>query len=136
MPDPTLDAAYRDTDYRVEDGPLGPFVIRIGEVSIPVERVLARHGQSEWAFITACNPGSERLSFGDNHSRMVELAHAILEWPHYPGISVGPAGDWAEPSFLVVGLSEGEAVELARHFGQNAVVAGRVGEPARLVWVA
>lgn len=138
MPDSNLEAAYRVTDYRVEDGPFGPFVIRIGEVSVAVERVLALHGQSEWAFITACNPRSARLPPDENARRMAELEAVCLYhgWPHYVGAGVGRDGTWREPSFLVLGITEGDAVELARHFGQNAIVAGRLAEPARLVWVA
>jgi len=139
MPDPDLEAAYRATDYRVEEPPGDPFVLRVGEASPEVDRVLARHRQSEWAFITACNPGSQRLSPAENARRMAHLEAVCLyhSWYHYLGAGVGRDGSWPpEPSFLVVGVSEPEAVAVARHFGQNAIVAGRVGEPARLVWVA
>jgi uncharacterized protein DUF3293 len=137
MPDPDLEAAYRDTDYRVDDGPFGPFVIRIGEVSPAADRVLALHGQSNWAFITACNPHSERLPPEENARRMSELQAVCLDhgWRHYTGAGVGRDGSWpAEPTFFVIGISESEAIEVARRFGQNAIVAGRAGSPARLIW--
>jgi hypothetical protein len=139
MPDPALDAAYRATDYRVEDGPNGPFVIRVGERSAAVDRLLGLHGQSEWAFVTACNPGSERSTAEENARRMAELEAVCLYhgWPHYFGAGVGRDGAWPpEPSFLVIGVSEADVVAVTGHFGQNAVVMGRLGEPARLVWVA
>jgi hypothetical protein len=138
MPDPALEAAYQATNYRVEDGPLGPFVIRVGESSAEADRLLEVHHQTEWAFVTACNPGSRRLAPDENARRIAELEAVCLYygWRHYLGAGVGRDGTWPpEPSFLVVGMSEADAVEVARHFGQNAIVAGRSGEPARLVWV-
>jgi Protein of unknown function (DUF3293) len=137
MPDPALDAAYRDTNYRVEEPPGEPFTIRIGEASAAVDRILALHHQSEWAFITACNSGSTQLPDEENAQRLTELEAVCLYhgWPHYLGVSVGRDGTWREPSFLVVGIPEVNAIEVARHFGQNAIVVGRIGETARLVWV-
>ena len=137
--DPTLEAAYRATDYRVDDPAIGPFVLRVGEPSPDADRVLARYRRSDWAFVTACNPGSERLSVAENTERMAQLQAVCVYrgWTHFVGAGVGRDGTWPpEPSFLIVGVPEEEAVEVARHFGQNAIVAGRRGEPARLVWVA
>jgi hypothetical protein len=137
MPDPAIEAAYRATDYRVDDNPFGPFVIRVGEPSAGADRLLAVHGQTTWAFITACNPGSERLPDEQNVRQMANLEAELREgsWPHYAGTGVGRDGTWPpEPSFLVLAISEAEALNLARQFGQNAIVAGRTGEPARLVW--
>ncbi len=52
-----------------------------------------------------------------------------------PGAGVGTGGDWPpEPSLLILGIREEDALHLARRFGQNAIVAGTLGEPARLVW--
>jgi hypothetical protein len=137
MPDPDLDTAYRATDYRV-DGPNRSFMIRIGDCSVDLDELLFDERESNWAYLTACNPGSARLTDEANARRTDELRTVLRAgWPrHYPGVSVGRDGTWREPSFLVLGITESDAVELARHFGQNAIVAGRVGEPARLVWVA
>jgi hypothetical protein len=136
MPDPALDAAYRATDYRV-DGPHGPFVIRIGEFSIDVEQLLFDEVEFDWAYLTACNPGSERLADDANARRTQELRDRLrCRWHHvYDGVSVGRDGTWREPSFMVLGMTEDEAVQIGRRFGQNAVVVGRMAEPARLVWV-
>lgn len=138
MPDPGLESAYLATDYRVDAGPDGPFVLRIGERCRDADRLLARHGQSGWAFVTACNPESELLTHSENERRMAELEAVCLfrGWTFFAGVGVGRDGLWPpEPSFLIVGVPEEQAVEVARHFGQHAIVAGRVGEPARLVWV-
>jgi hypothetical protein len=136
MPDPKLEAAYRDTEYRVDDGPFGPFVIRVGETCVDLEQLLFDEVEFDWAYLTACNPGSVRLTGEANFHRTMELRDALrARWPrHYSGVGVGHDGTWREPSFLVLGITEGDAVEVARHFGQNAIVVGRSGEPARLVW--
>lgn len=136
--DPTLEAAYRATDYRVEDPAIGPFVIRIDEPCPEADRVLARVHKSEWTFLTACNPSSQRLTDVENAGRMARLQAVCVDrgWTPIVGAGVGRDGTWPpEPSVFIVGASEAEAVEVARSFGQNAIVAGRMGEPARLVWV-
>jgi hypothetical protein len=137
MTDPALEAAYRDTDYRVLDAAAGPFTIRIGEFSFELEVLMFEDCVFDWAFVTACNPGSRRLPADENARRMAELEKAVRAKGFYVhhGEGVGQAGKWPpEPSLLILGLSEARAVDLARHFGQNAIVAGRAGEPARLVW--
>jgi hypothetical protein len=128
--DGSLDAAYRATDYCVDDAPGGPFVIRIGAECARLS--------GEWAFVTACNPRSARLSDDENARRMTELESIVRsgEWTYYHGRGVGRDGSWpAEPSLLILGIQWGEAVELGKRFGQNAIVVGRAGEAARLAWV-
>jgi hypothetical protein len=138
MFDPALDAAYRNTDYWVADALVGPFAIRIGEVTIELEELLYETVEVEWTYLTACNPGSRRLASDENARRSSELAAMVRErgWRYFHGESVGCNGDWPpESSLLVLGVHEGKAIKLARRFGQNAVVVGRIGEAARLVWV-
>jgi hypothetical protein len=133
-----LEAAYRDTDYRVLDAPGGPFTIRVGEFSFEAEHLMYENCVFEWAFVTACNPGSDQLAPEENARRIAELEAVCLYhgWPHYFGEGAGRDGSWPpEPSYFVVGISESEAVAVAEHFGQNAIVVGRAGEQARLVWV-
>ncbi len=53
------------------------------------------------------------------------------------GSGQGDAGDWPpEPSRLVLGIGEADAIALGRLFEQNAVLAGVRGQAARLVWIA
>ena len=127
-----LEAAYLVTDYRVEDFPTGPFTIRINESSDALAGL-------DWAFITACNPRSVLLSDEENARRMADLETAVRQggWRYFHGQGVGKDHKWPpEPSLLIVGIKEPESVELAKAFGQNAIVAGRPGEPARLVWLS
>ena len=131
MDDHPLKPAYEATDYRVGDR----FTIRCGERSPPLEALLADSGHDTWAFITAWNPGSTALDTAENRRRMTDLAGriALLGLPMLEGEGVGTGGDWpSEPSLLVLGIGESEAVELGRAFGQVAIVVGRLGEPARL----
>ncbi len=104
-----------------------------------LDRHLADLGAAEWAFVTACNPRSTRLDAAGNADRMARLDAVLrdrgLAW--LAGSGQGAAGDWpAEPSRLVLGIGEADAVALGRLFGQNAILAGGRGQAARLVWVA
>jgi len=124
------DSAYRATDYCVDDFPGGPFTIRIDEPCGELADV-------QWAFVTACNPFSQRQADEVNVARMVEMENTVRgRWKYFHGRGVGRDAKWSpEPSLLIVGIEEHMAVELANRFGQNAIVAGRPGEPARLVWI-
>lgn len=131
MNDHPLRPAYEATDYRVGDR----FTIRCGERSPPLEALLTESGHDTWAFITAWNPGSIVLDTAENSRRMTDLCGriALLRLPMLEGEGVGAEGDWLpEPSLLVLGIGASEALALGREFGQVAIVAGRLGEPARL----
>lgn len=133
-----LQVAYEATAYRVDEGPGGPFVIRVGARSVAADARLAAAGADAWAFITACNPGSTPLPAADNEARMTRLGRVVRDrgLVTYAGAGAGPDAGWPpEPSLFVVGLDERDAVALAREFGQLAIVVGRCGAPARLVWV-
>jgi hypothetical protein len=138
MEDRELAAAYEATNFWVEDAPDGHFCLRCGERSPDLDRLLAAHQLSEWAYVTACNPGSEPLSDGENARRTHELGEWLrgLRLVIFHGKGVGTRGDWpAEPSLLVLGLGEAKAREVGAAFGQKAIVVGRLGEPARLAWI-
>jgi hypothetical protein len=139
MSDPSLEAAYRDTDYWVDDAPSEPFAIQVDEINLELDVLLTELGEFIWAYITACNPASMRLSDEENAARMRQLELAVD--PRglfcFHGRGQGRDDDWpAEPSLLIVGESAiSDAIELARQFEQKAFVAGQLGEPARLVWI-
>jgi hypothetical protein len=132
----SLRHAYEATDFRVEDAPDGPFSLRVGEPSSTIDRLLTATGVNHWTYITACNPGSQLLSDAENARRMQELGGRVRElgFTTYHGKGVGTIGNWPpEPSLLVLGIDEPQAVALARQFGQAAILIGRLGEPARLL---
>lgn len=132
-----LRAAYEATAYRVAAGPRGPFVIRVGERSADADALLADAGVECWAYITACNPRSVPHSTAENAALMTRLTHVVRArgLAHMAGVGVGTDSAWPpEPSLFVLGLDVDEALALARDCDQLAIVCGRRGAPARLVW--
>ncbi|MFM7207611.1 MAG: DUF3293 domain-containing protein [Planctomycetaceae bacterium] len=139
MHDPELEAAYHSTTYSVFVPGQEPISIRCGARCMPLDLMLAESRATQWAFLTACNPLSERLDEDANAERMMQLELLIrgrgLSCLHGEGRSDDEA--WPpEPSLLVLGIAEADAVAVAREFGQHAIVAGSRGGEARLVWVA
>jgi hypothetical protein len=105
-------------------------------MNVDLEELLLEEVAVEWAFVTACNPRSVPLADEENLTRMNALREMLVArgLRFYSGVAVASDGNWRESSFLVLDLSEGDALRLAKRFGQNAFVAGRIAEPARLVW--
>jgi hypothetical protein len=132
-----LAAAYRATAYHV-DGPTGRFTLRIDAHSPEADALLASNESATWAFVTAHNPGSVALSPPENAARHDQLLaevnrRGLLAWP---GVGIGDDGRWpAEESVFILGLTEAEAINLGRQFGQIAVVCGDLDGPARLCWI-
>ena len=131
---PQLARAYRETRYRV---PALELTLRVGAPSPQLDAVLREDGVTEWAFLSAWHPRSVPTDAKTNwrqHQRLKRAVEAMgLYW--LEGIGEGMGGDWPpEPSLMVPGLSAKAARKLCRMFDQNAFVAGKVGEPVRLVW--
>ena len=146
MPPPdraTLDAAYRGARYRV-DLPAGRVTLRVGHPTPALDRLLTETGHATYTFLTAHNPHSIQLTPAENAARHAELSEALAATglPQFPGEGAAnpddpdwPA-DWPpETSVLILGLPEPDAVSLARRFGQNALLRGRLAGPAELVWI-
>lgn len=131
-----LAPVYISTTYRV-DAPGGPIALRVGLPSAALDRLLKRRGQRTWAFITACNPHSRRLPGWRNlaRQRRLQTLSGQQGFVALSGIGMGDAPGWPpEPSLLLVGIDRARARRIARLFGQNAIVAGRRGGAAELVW--
>lgn len=132
-----IDAAFRATTYRVFVPDAPPIDLRIGARSVRLDALLDRHRCTQWAFVTAWNPGSQPLSVAQNAPRQTALADLLrqrgLSWLHGSGIP--DRSDWqAEPSVLVLGIDRDEAVSIGRRFGQIAVVVGGCRSAAELVY--
>src|SRR5437870_1692653 len=127
--------AYRRTSF-FADTQVGRLELRIGSLCPRLEELLANHGARSWAYLTAFNPRSERLSDEENqdrHRRLVERVE-YLGFPAFPGEGVGDDGTWPrERSLLVLGVNRRQAIDLGREFGQLAVVFGEVGSPPALI---
>lgn len=127
--------AYQSTSFCVGTG-ARPVCFRAGSRSSRLDALLARQGATRWAFITAWNPGSVPLSSVENARRHAELCAAVgaMGLATLEGEGIGRDPSWPpERSLLILGISRVRAVALGRHFGQLAIVAGRHGEPSRLL---
>jgi hypothetical protein len=127
--------AYLRTVFTAIDGDK-KIEIRPGYQLEALDQLLRDHHASEWAYVTAFNPGSRVAPDELNRARHQELCAAVtsLGVPFLEGHGAGIDGDWPlEISLVVVGIALQDARALGRTFGQLAIVAGRVGEPARLV---
>ncbi len=128
-------ALYKATTFRVE-GPEGIVDIRVGEVHPRIDALLLPHGVTEWAYITAWNPGSRPMSEDQNALAHDELIKVLRErgFTFYEGDGIPDQAGWApERSVWIAGISRREAVEIGRRFGQNAIVVGSLGGIAELV---
>ena len=135
MPSPR-EAAYRATTYAVADGP-HRLAIRIGERCAALDGLLATSGLEEWAYLTAHNPGGVAADPAANAAAQARLEAELAASgrPCLRGTSLGDGGDWpAEPSVLVLGLPRAEALAIARRYGPEALVAGRRGRAAELLF--
>ena len=111
--------------------PQGTVVLRHGEPAPAVDALLEPAAPG-WAFLTAWNPGSRRLSRPENERRQQALVRELSgRYRLFHGQGVGD--DWpAELSVLALGIPHGEALARGRAWGQLAVVLGNRGEPARV----
>ncbi len=135
--DKALRQAYLDTIYRVRREPQ-PIDICVGEANPALDELLELHGARQWAFVTASNPHSRALSDGDNAARNAELKSSLEEagWRTMDGVGLPSRPGWqTEDSVLILGIEREAAIELARHWEQNAIVCGMLGQVPELIWV-
>ncbi|HTB22006.1 MAG TPA: DUF3293 domain-containing protein [bacterium] len=122
---PELKRAYLGTSYRVASGPAS-FVLRIGDASPALARVMAERGLDCAVGITAHNPRSRILGRDLNEAAHLRLLQKLAEQPgrfHLDGMNEDRGGLWpSEKSVLVPGMSLLEGLALAREFGQLAIV--------------
>lgn len=132
-----LDAAYRATRY-IGESAQGDIVIRIDWPTPELDQLLVTQNCTTWAFISACNPGSQLLPDHENANRHTQLLAAVktLGLLSLLGYGVPDHPGWQpEISLLILGIPLEQALKLAANFGQNAIIAGATGLPARLCYV-
>jgi hypothetical protein len=133
-PDSLLEA-YRNTTFYA-DTPRARLALRVGQRCVDLDALLNDHGVSTWAYVTASNPSSRRLSDEDNSAREHELEGDVtrLGFRAYPGEGVADDGRWPpEASLLILGIARGDAVRLGGRYGQVAIICGELGRAAELV---
>ena len=97
---------------------------------------MLREKYSTWAFITAENPYSKKLSDVENQLRFKQLMEVIrkMDLDFLNGLGVPSDSSWTpEKSLLVLGLSKEEALSLGKQFDQQAIVFGEYGGEAELI---
>ncbi|TCZ61286.1 DUF3293 domain-containing protein [Roseicella aquatilis] len=121
----SLTAAYAASGYEAAGA-----VAHVGRRSPAVDALLRRLGAREGAFITAWNPYSRRMPRGWNDRMHARLLEATRRLPRAGGW--GGTDQWQE-QHLLLGADPRRSAAIARRFRQNAIVAIRVGGPARLL---
>ena len=103
----SLSVAYLRTVVTIDGRPAAEMVREIG---------------TYWV-LTACNPGSERLSDAENAERHAALCARLDELGHtwLPALGTSPDGSWSEQSVAVPGIKPRDARALGCQFGQAAV---------------
>ena len=126
--------AFARTEFRAEIGG-GRVVIRIGATDTLLDELLDSRRISSWAYVTAWNPGAQRLPPAENALRHDALVRGLEKsgFRFFEGEGVGESAEWTpERSVLILGISEPEALELGERCEQEAIVVGERGQPARL----
>ncbi len=134
-----LEAAYRSADYCVRL-PLGNLLLKVDKYRKADDRRLRDEAgvESHWAIVTPCNPESRRLSSEENRRRLDEFKENLrpLGMRYVVSVNRDPQGQWPEEAgFLLCDPRPGVAEELGRHFQQNAILVGRLGEAPQLQWL-
>ena len=124
--------AFLDTDYAVRDGNVWR-VVRIGERHPGSEKLSRTTG----VFITGWNPFGKRADAAANAARNRSMARILAARGYHtlPHQGIGSDGDWAEDGFFVRDMRVATARNLARTFGQLAIVSIARGRKAELIWV-
>jgi hypothetical protein len=129
--------AYRATRYQVVDDAAGIAVEAVIDArSCATDAMLARHGARSGVFVTAWNPRSRHQGRIANETAQLRLeadlrARGITCLAHR-GVGADPAWE-PELGVLALDLPVAEALDLILAYGQNALVAIEIGEPAKLV---
>jgi hypothetical protein len=136
-----LRGAYEQTRYVIQPHAATgsqEWVLRVGALHPALDAVLGEHGHREWAFLTAWNPGSLPRLKGENEREQAWLRSQLVAggWVVVEAIGQSEDGNWSEPSLFVPGLPRAEAERFGCAYGQVAVLVGRAGAPAELLFCA
>ena len=127
--------AYRHTTFEA-DTPVGRVAVRVGDSSDKIQRLLEFCDADSWSIMTAWNPGGTFAGEDENRRRQEALETELAEKDVtlFPGESVPDSPDWAPAQcVLIVDVAPQRALQLAREYGQDSILFGARGEPARLL---
>lgn len=136
-----LEVAYQATTYRVFL-PSGICELRLGQPCEGLRCWLETADCTEFALITAHNPGGQPTAEAINAERQSQLECDLLEGNYEPYAAQHEADGEAdgkawpvEESCFVPDISREDACALAADYGQNAVVCGGPDGVPHLVWI-
>lgn len=131
--DPATIQAYRETHFCV-DGET-PMTLLVGQRNEALAALHEASGVESSAFVTAWNPYSQQCDDKTNGNRQNALADEliVLGLRFVQGVGRHPSSTWAEPSFLVLGISLEAAKELGTRYEENAIVWSGAGAEPKLV---
>jgi hypothetical protein len=134
---PELLASFRNAHYTLLGTMRGEpgFVLKVGEKSAALDKLLDESKASCAAWLTAVNPESKPTPAPANAARMRALEEelAAAGYACYAGEASDPQGGHREPSLLVVGIPRADAQSLGLRFGQNAILWIEKGAAPELV---
>lgn len=126
---PEVVEAYRVTNYSfdIEECHVD---FHLDEVCNPIADLIERFGSEGASLITAYNPLGKKLQPKENaeaneallselHTRRLQFLPAKGEEPYK---SANAEVLWAEPGYMIFGLSRQEAIALGSRYKQNAIV--------------
>jgi hypothetical protein len=121
IPQSTIQA-YLETNYHVY-GDM-PMTLVVGERNLVLAALHQKAGVECSAFITAYNPFSEKFDPDANAALQEALVDDLRSrgLVFVDGAGQHPSDNWAEPSFLVLGLSLADSEALGKQYRQNAVI--------------
>ena len=97
---------------------------------------LKKNKELNWAYITAYNPQSKKLSKPQNikrHQNLVEYCNEI-GYVFYAGEGTDRKGKWdPEKSLLIIGINIFTAKKLGKYFQQKAILCGSLNQLPYLV---
>ena len=128
-------SAYKSADYWVTESE-PPFCIKIDQKSHKIEELLKKHQKSDWAYITAFNPQSKKLSKQENNKRHQKLLAWCTQkgYVFYSGQGGCRKENWEpETSLLILDIDVVKAKILGKQFQQKAVVCGSLNRVAKLI---
>lgn len=127
--------AYRETDYKAHGDE--PFTLSVGEPCKALAAAHKHHLVDCSAYITACNPFSQRLDEQANAERQAALGRELGQHSlaSIEGIGQHPSNRWpGEASYLVFGLTLEAAKTLGVRLEQNAIIwTGRDAVPQMIL---
>ena len=134
-----LEAAFLATTYTASEKNGTTFHLKINEQNEAFDRFLRKKNIMTWAYVTAWNPAARQQDDLKNIelNRQLEQILKNLGYTYLKGFGVPPEGSTWQPeaSFLILGIRQEDALQLGKKFHQAAILCGKTGEVANLIWI-